>query len=94
MYNPFNRIVFPGIGVGNPITPATHNSNGQLTGGFGFMNVNNVDCRHSQEFVGGGKNLILISYGSVPGGAAKLAAAGQSRNLDLGEELACIPHPE
>ena len=42
MYNPFNRIVFPNIGVGNPITSATRNSNGQLTGGFGFMNVNNI----------------------------------------------------
>ncbi len=42
MYNPFNHIVFPGIGVGNPTTSATRNSNGQLTGGFGFMNVNNI----------------------------------------------------
>ena len=42
MYNPFNRIVFPNIGVGNPITNATRNSNSQLTGGFGFMNVNNI----------------------------------------------------
>jgi hypothetical protein len=42
MYNPFNRIVFPAIGVGNPISGATRNSNGQLTGGFGFMNVNNI----------------------------------------------------
>jgi hypothetical protein len=42
MYNPFNRIVFPNTGVGNPITAASHNSNGLLTGGFGFMNVNNI----------------------------------------------------
>jgi len=42
MYNPFNRIVFPNIGVGNPITAPNHNSNGQLTGGFGFMNVNGI----------------------------------------------------
>lgn len=42
MYNPFNRLVFPGIGVGNPITGATHNSNGLLSGWFGFMNVNNI----------------------------------------------------
>jgi hypothetical protein len=42
MYNPFNRIVFPNIGVGNPITSPTRNSNGLLTGGFGFMNVNNI----------------------------------------------------
>jgi hypothetical protein len=42
MYNPFNRIVFPNIGVGNPITNPTRNSNGQLSGGFGFMNVNNI----------------------------------------------------
>ena len=42
MYNPFNRIVFPNIGVRNPITALTRNSNGQLTGGFGFMNINNI----------------------------------------------------
>jgi hypothetical protein len=42
MYNPFNRIVFPNIGVGNPITSPTRNSNLLLTGGFGFINVNNI----------------------------------------------------
>jgi hypothetical protein len=42
MYNPFNRIVFPNIGVGNPITSPSRNSNLLLTGGFGFMNVNNI----------------------------------------------------
>jgi len=42
MYNPFNRIVFPNIGVGNPITNPNFNQNGLLTGGFGFMNVNNI----------------------------------------------------
>jgi len=42
MYNPFNRIVFPNIGVGNPTSGPTRNSNGQLTGGFGFMNVNSI----------------------------------------------------
>jgi hypothetical protein len=36
MYNPFNRIVFPNIGVGNPITSPTRNSNLLLTGGIGF----------------------------------------------------------
>ena len=34
--------VVPGIGVGNPTTNATRNSNGQITGGFGFMNVNSI----------------------------------------------------
>jgi hypothetical protein len=42
MCNPFNRIVFPAIGVDNPITAATHNSNSLLTGGFGFTNFNNI----------------------------------------------------
>ena len=43
LYNPFNRIVFPNINnVGNPITNPSRNSNGQLTGGFGFMNVNSI----------------------------------------------------
>ena len=54
MYNPFNRIVFPGIGVGNPLTAATHNSNGQLTGGFGFMNVNNIAA-------GTARNLLVVA---------------------------------
>jgi hypothetical protein len=54
MYNPFNRIVFPGIGVGNPITSATHNSNGLLTGGFGFMNVNNIAA-------GTARNMLVVA---------------------------------
>jgi hypothetical protein len=54
LYNPFNRLVFPGIGVGNPITTATHNSNGQLTGGFGFMNVNNIAA-------GTARNLLAVA---------------------------------
>ncbi|MBV8907144.1 MAG: hypothetical protein JOZ22_26175, partial [Acidobacteriia bacterium] len=53
MYNPFNRIVFPAIGVGNPITAATHNSNGLLTGGFGFMNVNSIAA-------GTARNLLVV----------------------------------
>ncbi len=54
LYNPFNRIVFPGMGVGNPLTGATHNSNGLLTGGFGFMNVNNITA-------GTARNLLLVA---------------------------------
>ena len=54
MYNPFNRIVFPAIGVGNPITAATHNSNGQLTGEFGFMNVNNIAA-------GTARNMLVVA---------------------------------
>lgn len=54
MYNPFNRIVFPNIGVGNPLTGATHNSNGQLTGGFGFMNVNTITA-------GTARNMLLVA---------------------------------
>ena len=54
MYNPFNRIVFPAIGVGNPVTAATHNSNGQLTGGFGFMNVNNI-------VAGTARNMLVVA---------------------------------
>jgi hypothetical protein len=54
LYNPFNRIVFPAIGVGNPLSPATHNSNGLLTGGFGFMNVNNIAS-------GTARNLLIVA---------------------------------
>jgi hypothetical protein len=54
MYNPFNRIVFPNIGVGNPTTAATRNSNGQLTGGFGFMNVNNITT-------GTARNMLVVA---------------------------------
>jgi hypothetical protein len=54
MYNPFNRIVFPNIGVGNPITNPTRNSNGQLTGGFGFMNVNSIAA-------GTARNMLVVA---------------------------------
>jgi hypothetical protein len=54
MYNPFNRIVFPAIGVGNPITAPTRNSNGLLTGGFGFMNVNNI-------VAGTARNMLVVA---------------------------------
>jgi len=54
MYNPFNRIVFPNTGVGNPITAPTRNSNGQLTGGFGFMNVNNINS-------GTARNMLVVA---------------------------------
>lgn len=54
MYNPFNRIVFPNIGVGNPITQPTRNSNGLLTGGFGFMNVNNIAA-------GTARNMLVVA---------------------------------
>jgi hypothetical protein len=55
MYNPFNRIVFPSINlVGNPITNATRNSNGLLTGGFGFMNVNNI-------MAGTARNMLVVA---------------------------------
>jgi hypothetical protein len=54
MYNPFNRIVFPNIGVGNPLTSASHNSNGLLTGGFGFMNVNAIAA-------GTARNLLVVA---------------------------------
>jgi hypothetical protein len=54
MYNPFNRIVFPAIGVGNPITGPTYNSNQLLTGGFGFMNVNNIAA-------GTARNMLVVA---------------------------------
>ena len=55
MYNPFNRIVFPNIGVvGNPITTPTYNSNGLLTGGFGFLNVNNIAA-------GTARNMLVVA---------------------------------
>jgi len=54
MYNPFNRIVFPNIGVGNPLASATHNSNGLLSGGFGFMNVNSI-------VAGTARNMLVVA---------------------------------
>jgi hypothetical protein len=54
LYNPFNRIVFPNTGVGNPITAATYNSNHALSGGFGFMNVNNIAA-------GTARNLLVVA---------------------------------
>ncbi len=54
MYNPFNRIVFPAIGVGNPITTPTYNSNHLLAGGFGFLNVNNIAA-------GTARNMLVVA---------------------------------
>ena len=42
------------IGVGNPITSPTTNSNGLLTGGFGFMNVNNI-------VAGTARNMLVVA---------------------------------
>jgi hypothetical protein len=49
-----NRIVFPNIGVGNPITSPKRNSNQLLTGGFGFMNVNNIAA-------GTARNMLVVA---------------------------------
>jgi hypothetical protein len=54
MYNPFNRIVFPATGVGNPITTPTYNSNHLLAGGFGFLNVNNIAA-------GTARNMLVVA---------------------------------
>jgi hypothetical protein len=40
--------------VGNPITQPTRNSNGLLTGGFGFMNVNNIAA-------GTARNMLVVA---------------------------------
>ena len=40
-FNIFNRLNLPAPG-GNPAATPTRNSAGELSGGFGFINVNNV----------------------------------------------------
>jgi hypothetical protein len=52
--NAFNRIVFPNVTVGNPLASASHNSNGLLTGGFGFINYNNIAA-------GTARNLLVVA---------------------------------
>jgi hypothetical protein len=42
------------IGVGNPITVPTYNSNHQLSGGFGFVNVNNIAA-------GTARNMLVVA---------------------------------
>jgi hypothetical protein len=41
-FNIFNRLYLPGPASGNPAAAVTRNSAGELNGGFGFINPNNV----------------------------------------------------
>jgi hypothetical protein len=48
-FNAFNRLVFAGPASGNPTATVTRNSQGQLTGGFGFINgLNSGTPRNGQ----------------------------------------------
>jgi len=50
-YNVFNRLQLPNPNTGNPFQTTTYNSAGNLTGGFGYINPNNVGGERTGQFV-------------------------------------------
>jgi len=50
-FNVFNRLFLPGPASGNPAAAITRNSAGELTGGFGFINPNNVGGQRNGQIV-------------------------------------------
>ncbi len=50
-FNIFNRLMLPGPSSGNPTAAVTRNSVGELTGGFGFVNPNNVGGQRNGQIV-------------------------------------------
>jgi hypothetical protein len=50
-FNVFNRINLPGPTPFNPTAAVTRNSAGELTGGFGFVNVNNAGGQRNGQLV-------------------------------------------
>ena len=77
MYNPFNRIVFPNIGVGNPITSPTRNSNGLLTRRVRIYERQQHRSRDGEEHVGGGEDLVLSCYRAPSIGVKRTSSAAR-----------------
>jgi hypothetical protein len=50
-FNVFNRLQLPNPNTGNPFQTTTYNSAGNLTGGFGYINPNNVGGERTGQFV-------------------------------------------
>ena len=50
-FNVFNRLYLPGPTSGNPQAPATFNSAGVPTGGFGYINGNSVNNQRNGQLV-------------------------------------------
>ncbi|HKQ74431.1 MAG TPA: TonB-dependent receptor [Blastocatellia bacterium] len=50
-FNIFNRLNLPGPTSGNPTASPTRNSAGELSGGFGFVNPNNVGGQRNGQLV-------------------------------------------
>ena len=50
-FNIFNRLNLPGPASGNPTAAVTRNSAGELSGGFGFINPNNVGGQRNVQLV-------------------------------------------
>ncbi len=50
-FNIFNRLNLPSPSSGNPTAAVTRNSVGELTGGFGFVNPNNVGGQRNGQIV-------------------------------------------
>jgi Carboxypeptidase regulatory-like domain/TonB dependent receptor len=50
-FNLFNRTILPDPGVGSPSATVTRDKNGNLTGGFGFVNANNAGQPRNGQLV-------------------------------------------
>jgi hypothetical protein len=50
-FNIFNRLMLPGPASGNPAAAVTRNSANELSGGFGFINPNNVGGQRNGQIV-------------------------------------------
>ncbi len=50
-FNIFNRLNLPMPTSGNPTATVTRNSAGELSGGFGFVNSNNVGGQRTGQLV-------------------------------------------
>jgi hypothetical protein len=50
-FNIFNRLILPAPSSANPAAAVTRNSAGELNGGFGFINLNNVGGQRNGQLV-------------------------------------------
>jgi hypothetical protein len=50
-FNIFNRLMLPGPASGNPAAAVTRNTASELTGGFGFVNPNNIGGQRNGQIV-------------------------------------------
>jgi hypothetical protein len=51
VFNAFNRLYLSSPGAGNPLATPTYNAAGLLTGGFGYINANNIGGQRNGQLV-------------------------------------------